>query len=160
MKKETIELQHPDGIKAYLEKIIRDDAKKPIHEGAFNAEKDEDKVRVELTLRWTESTDDQVRSYVNGIRTRGGGTHESGLRSGVAKAVKNYMDVHEIKAKGLTITPDDSIWYTDFARGMLGRFDPKTGQVREWPSPGGKDSEPYAITSIGSVVWYSESAVR
>ena len=39
--------------------------------------------------------------------TRAGGTHESGLRSGVAKAVKNYMDVHEIKQKGLEITPDD-----------------------------------------------------
>ena len=107
VKKETTEFQHPEGIKAYLEKIIRDDAKKPIHDGAYNAEKDEDKIRVELTLRWTESTDDQVRSYVNGIRTRGGGTHESGMRSGVAKAIKNYMDVHEIKAKGLSITPDD-----------------------------------------------------
>ena len=43
---------------------------------------------------------------------------------------------------------------------MLGRFDPKNGQVKEWPSPGGKDSEPYAITQIGDVIWYSESGVR
>jgi virginiamycin B lyase len=43
---------------------------------------------------------------------------------------------------------------------MLGRFDPKTGQVKEWASRGGKDSEPYAITPIGTVVWYSESGVR
>jgi virginiamycin B lyase len=52
------------------------------------------------------------------------------------------------------------IWYTDFPRGTLGRFDPKTGQVKEWPSPGGKNSEPYAITAIGNVIWYSESGVR
>jgi virginiamycin B lyase len=43
---------------------------------------------------------------------------------------------------------------------MLGRFDPKSGQVKEYPSPGGKDSEPYAITQIGDVIWYSESGVR
>jgi len=36
-----------------------------------------------------------------------GGTHESGLRSGIAKAVKNYMDVHNIKHKGLAITTED-----------------------------------------------------
>jgi len=29
---------------------------------------------------------------VNGIRTRGGGTHESGFRSGLAKAVKKLTD--------------------------------------------------------------------
>jgi virginiamycin B lyase len=66
----------------------------------------------------------------------------------------------DARSRRLTITRDDVIWYTDFPRGMLGRFDPKTGQVREWLSPGGKDSLPYAITSIGSVVWYSESGVR
>ena len=52
------------------------------------------------------------------------------------------------------------IWYSDFARGTLGRFDPKTGQANEYPSPGGRQSEPYAITAIGNVVWYSESGVR
>ena len=43
---------------------------------------------------------------------------------------------------------------------VIGTSRSKTSQVREWPSPGGKDSEPYAITSIGNVVWYSESGVR
>ncbi|GIT30181.1 MAG: hypothetical protein Ct9H300mP1_22270 [Planctomycetaceae bacterium] len=63
--------------------------------------------RIEVVLHWTEATDEEVRSYVNGIRTHAGGTHESGLRTGVAKAVKNYMDVHDIKAKGVTVTNDD-----------------------------------------------------
>jgi DNA gyrase/topoisomerase IV subunit B len=107
VKGEKYELHHPEGIAAYLERIIADDKRKPIHEHRFQADKEEGKIRVEMVLRWTESTDEHIRSYVNGIRTRGGGTHESGFRTGIAKAVKNYMDVHDIKTKGLTITPDD-----------------------------------------------------
>jgi len=106
-KNEKVLLHHPAGIADFLTKIIQDDKRKCIHEQAFTAEKEEGKVRVESVLRWTESTDENLRSYVNGIRTRGGGTHESGFRSGIYKAVKNYMDVHDIKTKGLTITPDD-----------------------------------------------------
>ena len=106
-KGEHYELHHPQGIVSYLDRIIADEKKKPVHEPIFAFDKDEERVRVEMVLKWTESTDDEVRSYVNGIRTRAGGTHESGFRGGVAKAVKNYMDVHEIKQKGLEITPDD-----------------------------------------------------
>ncbi|MEZ6058018.1 MAG: DNA topoisomerase IV subunit B [Planctomycetaceae bacterium] len=101
------ELHHPDGIAAYLQKIIADDKRKHVHEAMFASEKDEGKVRVEMVLRWTESTDEHIRSYVNGIRTRAGGTHEAGFRSGLAKAVKNYMEIHNIRQKGLTMTPDD-----------------------------------------------------
>lgn len=106
-KGETHELHHPEGIRGYLERIITDDKKKPAHEQLFATERDEDNVRIEAVLRWTDATDEHIRSYVNGIRTRAGGTHESGLRSGIAKAVKNYMDVHEIRQKGLDLTPDD-----------------------------------------------------
>lgn len=106
-KNEKTELNHPEGIKTYLDRIIADDKRKQVHDLLFVCEKDEDRVKVEAVLKWTESTDEHIRSYVNGIRTRAGGTHESGLRSAVAKAVKNYMDVHEIKQKGLEITPDD-----------------------------------------------------
>jgi virginiamycin B lyase len=66
----------------------------------------------------------------------------------------------DARPRRIAITPDDVLWYTDYARGYLGRFDPTTGEVREWPSPGGSESQPYGIAAIGSVVWYSESAVR
>jgi DNA gyrase subunit B len=106
-KGEKYELAHPAGIRAYLDKLISEESKKPVHEQLLAAEKDEKDIRIEYVLKWTESTDEQIRSYVNGIRTRAGGTHESGLRSGIARAVKNYMDVHDIKQKGLSISPDD-----------------------------------------------------
>jgi virginiamycin B lyase len=65
------------------------------------------------------------------------------------------------RPRRLAITPDDVIYYTDYARGYLGRFDTKTGSLKEWASPGGPASTPYgiAITPDGSV-WYSESGVR
>jgi virginiamycin B lyase len=61
----------------------------------------------------------------------------------------------------LAITKDDVIYYTDYARGYLGRFDTRTGKQEEWASPGGPASKPYgvAITPDGSV-WYSESGVQ
>jgi len=106
-KGETLELSHPEGISAYLAKLTQEEKKTPVHEQLFSAEKDDEKTRVELILQWTDATDEQTRSYVNGIRTHAGGTHESGFRSGIVKAVKNYIDVHNIKHKGVTLTADD-----------------------------------------------------
>jgi DNA gyrase/topoisomerase IV subunit B len=69
--------------------------------------KDDKDAKVEVVLRWTDSTEENIRSYVNGIRTHAGGTHENGFKSGVVKAVRNYMDVHDYKPRGVTITSDD-----------------------------------------------------
>jgi len=108
VRKETHEFANPDGINAYLDKIVSEEKRKPVHDEQFRSEKDFDGgTRVEVALRWTESTDAWVRSYVNGIRTHAGGTHESGFRSGITKAVKNYMEVHEIRPKGVSIGPED-----------------------------------------------------
>jgi len=61
------------------------------------------------------------------------------------------------RPRRIAITSDDIVWYTDFSRGYLGRLDPKTGKVTEFPSPSGPKSEPYGISAIGGVIWYSES---
>lgn len=106
-KREKTEFSHPEGITAYLEKLTTEGQKRPVHEQILAADKDDGSTRVELVMRWSEATDEEIRSYVNGIRTRAGGTHESGFRAGIAKAVKNYMDVHNIKQKGLTLNNDD-----------------------------------------------------
>ncbi len=107
VKGESYELSHPEGISSYLTKLIDEGGKRPVHEPMFATSKDDGVVKVECVLKWSESTDEQIRSYVNGIRTRSGGTHESGFRSGIAKAVRNYIDVHNFKQKGVTITTDD-----------------------------------------------------
>jgi virginiamycin B lyase len=64
------------------------------------------------------------------------------------------------RPRRIAISPDDMIWYTDFARGFLGRLDPSTGKVTEWPSPSGPKSEPYGIVFTKSALWYNESAAK
>jgi virginiamycin B lyase len=61
------------------------------------------------------------------------------------------------RPRRLAITSDDIIWFTDFQRGYLGRLDTNTSQVKEWLSPSGPRSEPYGISAIKDVIWYSES---
>jgi virginiamycin B lyase len=66
------------------------------------------------------------------------------------------------RPRRIALSPDGTVYYTDFARGYLGHFDPSNESLlKEWPSPGGSESEPYgiAITSDGEV-WYSESGVK
>jgi len=106
-KKESQEFCHPEGISAYLEKLIAEGQKKATHDQVFEISRDDGQTKIELVLRWTEATDEQIRSYVNGIRTHAGGTHESGLRSAIARAVRNYLEVHDIKLKGVTIENSD-----------------------------------------------------
>ena len=62
---------------------------------------------MEVALQWTDAGDEDIRSYVNGIRTSGGGTHETGFKVAIAKAVRNYISTHDVKIKGLEITADD-----------------------------------------------------
>ncbi len=106
-KGETHELHHPEGILAYIEKVTTDTGRKPAHEQIFAVTRDDRDAKVEVVLRWTDSTEENIRSYVNGIRTHAGGTHENGLKSGVVKAVRNYMEVHDFKPRGVTLTSED-----------------------------------------------------
>lgn len=79
----------------------------------------------------------------------------------VTMEIHEYVLPHpESRPRRVAIGPDDVIWYGDYSRGYLGRFDPKTGQMSEWPSPGGPKSMPYGITVVGNIVWYSESNTK
>ncbi|WP_428388148.1 DNA gyrase/topoisomerase IV subunit B [Mucisphaera sp.] len=98
--------RHEEGIRQYLDHLMAQRGARPIHESSFWTEK-ENGGRVEVTLRWTESTDEHVRSYVNGIPTGDGGTHENGFRAGLGKAVRNYIETHGLSPRGVTLTAED-----------------------------------------------------
>ena len=104
--KEKLVFEHDEGIVEYLRKIVSERGAKPVHEVPFTLAK-EDGLRLDLVLQWTEATDEHLRSYVNGIPTGSGGTHENGLRAGIGKAVRNFIDTHHLSPKGVTLTAED-----------------------------------------------------
>jgi DNA gyrase subunit B/topoisomerase-4 subunit B len=98
--------QHQEGLADYVAKIVTERGAKAVHESAFVLER-ESGPRLDLVLQWTEATDEHIRSYVNGIPTGSGGTHENGLRAGIGKAVRNYIETHNLSPKGVTLAAED-----------------------------------------------------
>ena len=98
--------QHQEGLADFVRKIVAERGAKAVHESAFVLER-ESGPRLDLVLQWTEATDEHVRSYVNGIPTGSGGTHENGLRAGIGKAVRNYIETHNLSPKGVTLATED-----------------------------------------------------
>lgn len=106
---ERHEYQHDGGIAEYLEARTSEDKARPVHADPFLLVQPtlENGARVEVVLQWTEAPREQTKSFVNGIPTRDGGTHEQGLRDAVRSAVRAYMETHELMPKKLDITSDD-----------------------------------------------------
>ena len=108
-RKEKHVFQHTEGLADYLKKILQERDATPVHDAAFTLTRngEDGGVRLDLALQWTQSTDEHLRSYVNGIPTGSGGTHENGFRAGLGKAVRNFIDTHNLSPKGVTITAED-----------------------------------------------------
>ena len=106
---EKVVYQHTEGLSDYLKKILAERSATPVHDAPFAVAKESDEtgLRLDLALQWTQSTDEHVRSYVNGIPTGSGGTHENGFRAGLGKAVRNFIDTHNLSPKGVTLTAED-----------------------------------------------------
>jgi DNA gyrase/topoisomerase IV subunit B len=97
---------HADGIAEYLDKLIAVRDKPAVHKGHFYLERTDDP-RLELALAWTEATDTTINSYVNGVPTPDGGTHEQGLRNALGKALRAYIQAHKLEPKGVSVGLDD-----------------------------------------------------
>ena len=60
----------------------------------------------------------------------------------------------------LDIAPDGMIWFVNSTQGKIGRLNPKSGEIKEWDSPSGRDSHPYGMAIVDGAVWYNESGKR
>ena len=99
-------LQHDGGIADFLTKIVSDRGKAATTPQMFYFQR-EDGLRIEAALQWTESHEETLRSYVNGIPTTQGGSHEQGLRQAIVKAVRSFVDAAGIAPKNVNLTAED-----------------------------------------------------
>ena len=81
--------------------------KEPITNTIAIHERVED-VEVDIALLYNSGFDEKLLSFVNNIRTPEGGTHESGFRAGLTRAISNYIAQNaNQREKSIKITGED-----------------------------------------------------
>jgi DNA gyrase/topoisomerase IV subunit B len=107
---ETFVYVHEEGIKEYLKKVILDAKTAPIHQPALEIKGKgpaPDHTSYEVVMSWTQDTQDHLKSFINAIPTTDGGTHESGFKDGMVKALRTYMNSSTLVPKKLAIKAED-----------------------------------------------------
>ena len=107
--KTNVEFRHDGGVVDFLDAINRqrNDQRVAALPFVLEREDEENGLRCYLALAWTEATDEDVRSFVNTIPTRDGGTHELGMLAAVGTAVQRFMETHDLVKKGMEIKRED-----------------------------------------------------
>jgi len=96
------------GIISFVEHLSQN--KMPLHSKVFYFEKEKDDIAVEVAMQYNDSYNETVFSYANSINTIEGGTHLSGFRSALTRAINNYAKAKNLlKDKdGIGISGDDT----------------------------------------------------
>ncbi|HEV2696019.1 MAG TPA: DNA topoisomerase (ATP-hydrolyzing) subunit B [Verrucomicrobiae bacterium] len=105
---------YKNGVEEFVKQLNKN--KEPLHPKPISFRKEmreklddkEIEVHVEIVLQYNDSYNDQVLCYTNTIHNPDGGTHLSGFRSAVTRAINQYAKSNEIlKDKDPQITGDD-----------------------------------------------------
>ena len=68
-----------------------------------------DDIEMDISFMYQNGESDKVLSFVNNIKTSDGGTHESGFRAGLTRAISNYIAKNaNAKEKNTKISGDDT----------------------------------------------------
>ena len=112
MQRET--LFYKDGVEEFVKQLNK--SKAPVHPKPISIRKEqkvttsekEVEIHAEVVLQYNDSYNDQVLCYTNTIHNPDGGTHLSGFRSAVTRAINQYAKSNELlKEKDPQITGDD-----------------------------------------------------
>ncbi|MEX2784933.1 DNA topoisomerase IV subunit B [Streptococcus sp. H49] len=69
--------------------------------------------QVEVALQYNDGFSDNILSFVNNVRTKDGGTHETGLKSAITKAMNDYA-----RKTGLLKEKDKNLDGADYREGL------------------------------------------
>ncbi len=106
--KKKYEWFYEDGLKDYLLESV--EGLENIPRDSFCEHFEGEQETVDWAITWLlEEGEGLKESYVNLVPTAQGGTHVSGLRTGLTEALREFCEFRKLLPRGVKLTPDD-VW--------------------------------------------------
>jgi topoisomerase IV subunit B len=138
---ETEAYEFPDGLKSFVHYLNED--KDTLHEVVF-FEGEHQGIEVEFAFQFNDGFSENMLSFVNHVRTKDGGTHESGAKAAITRSFNDYARrTNALKEKdknlegtdireGLTAIvsvriPEEKLQFEGQTKGKLGTSEARSG---------------------------------
>ncbi len=104
-EKETI-FVFKGGIVSFIEDL--NSGKAPLHKKVVYFNREKEGVQIEVAVQYDEGYTENLYAYANNINTTEGGTHVSGFRSALTRAINQYAKNKNLLKGEIAITGDDT----------------------------------------------------
>ena len=137
-------LQFVGGINEFVSNIDSGKTVVPAQPIYINETKDD--VITEISLHYNNSYSENIRTYVNDINTRDGGTHLEGFKNAIRFVLNKFLDANEKLKK--TFEKDEKLTYEDLSSGLTAVISMKVPE----PEFEGQTKEKLGNTEVRTIV--------
>ena len=107
---EAIEFHYENGVQDFVSYLNED---KETLTPVLYFEGEDNGFQVEVALQYNDGFSDNILSFVNNVRTKDGGTHETGFKSAITKVMNDYA-----RKTGLLKEKDKNLEGSDYREGL------------------------------------------
>jgi len=94
------------GIVSFIESLTNN--KNNLHKKVIYFQREKEDVQFEIAMQYEDGYAENIYTYANNIHTSEGGTHLSGFRSALTRAINNYAKGKKLLKNEMAITGDDA----------------------------------------------------
>ena len=105
-KEKVADFHFEGGIVSFVEYLNKN--KTSLHSKVVSFQREKDDLEIEIALQYCDSFSENVFTFANNINTVEGGTHLSGFRSALTRAVNNYAKGKKLIKDNIAIVGDDT----------------------------------------------------
>ena len=141
-------LKFEGGINEFVKTI--DVGKAVVPEEPIYINETRDEVVTEISMHYNNGYSENIRTYVNDINTRDGGTHLEGFRNAIRTVLNKQLETNEKLKKAVgTLDKDEKLTYEDMASGLTAVISMKVPN----PEFEGQTKEKLGNTEVRTVVY-------